>query len=175
VIVANSTPAYVIGTRLRIKNEKITEITMIVTKDGDWFFNAAKYLKYAKTQNWSILPESERSTREKLIDAGNQYLDIFNGDDEGLPWGAPCYRIEGGMVTLKNDADTTADRCLTTSKEVLGAANGKPFLIGDRDFLIDVDLGTCNVFCSFCKLDSHMFRLVKGHYRYVHTLTVGCN
>jgi hypothetical protein len=169
VIVANSTPAYVIGTRLRIKDEKITEITMIVTKQGDWLFNAKDFLKYAKQQDWYILPEKERSTREKLIDAGNQYLDIFNGDFDGLPWGAPCYRIEGGATTFKGD--TTTDECKVKDGELMP---GKPFLIGQRDFVVDVDLGTSNVFCAFCVLDSHMFRLVNGHYRYVHTLTVGC-
>jgi hypothetical protein len=173
VIVANSTPQYVIGTRLRVKDEKITEVVMILTQKEDWGFNATNYLKYAKPQNWYVLSEAERISRDKLIDAGNQYLDIFNGDDEGLPWGAPCFRIEGGMSTL--GADTTADWCKTTSSQVLQYNNTKPFLIGNRDFIVDVDLGTVNVFCSFCKLDSHMFRLIKGKYRYVHTLTIGCN
>lgn len=168
VIVANSTPQYVIGTRLRVKDEKITGIDMIVTKKGDWLFNAADYLKYAKQQDWYILPEKERSTREKLVDAGDQYLDMFNGDFEGLPWGAPCYRIEGGAITLKGD--TTGDYCKVKDGELAG---GK-FVIGGRDFVVDVELGAMDVFCAFCVLDSHLCRLVNGHYRYVHTLTVGC-
>jgi hypothetical protein len=172
VIVANSTPAYVIGTRLRVKDGKITELNAIVTDKNSWLFNAANYLKYAKQQNWYVLSASERSTREQLIDAGNQYLDIFNGDDKDVPFGGPCYRIEGGTSTFQGD--TTADYCYTTSQEVLKANGNKPFLIGNRNFIVDVDLGAVDVFCSFCKLDSHLFRLVHGKFRYVHTLSVGC-
>jgi hypothetical protein len=172
VIAANNNPAYVIGTRLRVKDGKIIELNAIVTdKDSGWLFDAANYLKYAKQQNWYILSTAERSTREKLVDAGNQYLDIFNGDDEGLPWGAPCYRIEGGTSTFKGDS--TKDYCHTTSTEV-GVKNGKGFPITNRDFVVDMDLGAVDVFCKFCVLDSHLFRLVNGKFRYVHTLTVDC-
>jgi len=173
VIVGNSTPQYVIGTRLRIKDDKITEVSLIVTDKDEWGFNADNFLKYAKQQDWYVLSESERSSREELIDAGNQYLDIFNADDEDVPWGAPCYRIEGGMVTFQGDE--TKDYCTVLSKDVLGYSGGDGFLIGDRDFIVDEELGAVDVFCAFCVLDSHLFRLVDGHYRYVHTLTIGCN
>ncbi len=173
IIVANSTPAYVMGTSLKVKEGIITEIDALVTTQNDgWLFDAANYLKYAQQQNWYVLSAAERSTREKLIDAGNQYLDIFKADDEGIPWGAPCYRIEGGTCTLKGD--TTKDYCKITSKEVLAAAGGKGFTISNRDFIVDVDLGAVNVYCAFCTWDAHMFRLVNGKFRYVHTLTVGC-
>jgi hypothetical protein len=167
LIVANSTPQQVLGTRLRIKDDKITEINIIVIGKDDWFFNAKNYLDYSKSQNWYVLSENERSTREFLIDAGNQYCDLFKGDTVDIPWGAPCYRIEGGMITLKSD--TTADYCYTSPKDLLGKAD-----LSKRDFIVDVDLGTVNVYCMFGNMpDSHMFRLVNKHYRYVHTLTVG--
>ena len=44
-----------------------------------------------------------------------------------------------------------------------------------RDYVVDVDMGTVNIFCRFGRPpgmpDSHTFRLVNGKIRYVHTLT----
>ena len=46
-----------------------------------------------------------------------------------------------------------------------------------RDYLVDVDMGTVNIFCRFGRPPgmpySHTFRLINGKIRYVHTLTLG--
>ena len=45
-----------------------------------------------------------------------------------------------------------------------------------RSYVVDVDMGTVNIFCRFGNPpgapDSHTFRLVNGKLRYVHTLTL---
>jgi hypothetical protein len=45
VIVTEGGHPYVLGTRLTVKDGKITEIDSIVTDEGDWLFNAPDYLK----------------------------------------------------------------------------------------------------------------------------------
>lgn len=170
VIVATTKPTAVMGVSLRIVGDKITEVEAIITREGDWLYNAADYLKYSKQEEneWYILPEEKRSSREFLIDAGDQYLDLFNGDNEDIPWGAPCARLEGGSYT--NTSNNNNDNCHWV---LPGGSN--PFLIGDREYIVDLEMGTCIIFCAFCVLDSHMFRVVDSHFRLVHTLTVGCD
>jgi hypothetical protein len=167
VIVATTNPTAVMGVSLRIVGDKITEVKAIVTREGDWLYNAADYLKYSKQEEdeWYILPEEERPSREFLIDAGDQYLDLFKKDTSDIPWGAPCARLEGGMYT--NTGNNNGDNCHFVNTQ--GALT-----IGGRDYIVDVAMGTSIVFCAFCKLDSHTFRLIDGHFRFVHTLTVGC-
>jgi hypothetical protein len=45
----------------------------------------------------------------------------------------------------------------------------------DRSYVVDVDMGTVNIFTLFGNLtgapDSHTFRVVNGKIRYIHTLT----
>ena len=171
IIVATTEPTTVMGTRLRIVDDKITEVDAIITNDGEWLYDAEKYLEYSQQEEdeWYILPEEERPTREFLIDAGNQYFDMFKGDFDDLPWGGPCYRIEGGAVTYQGNPQ--ADYCKIDAS---GLSSTNVNITG-RDFIVDVEMGTVNVYCKLCTLDSHVFRLVDGHYRFVHTLTVGCN
>jgi hypothetical protein len=165
VIVANN-HSYVIGTRLRVNNGTITEIDAIVTDTNNgWMYNAGNYLKYSKRQDWYILPLNERSTRKALVDAGSAYFLLFKGVTEGIPWGAPCERLEGGGL-FTNPNNNNADNCKTTISGNLDILN--------KDFVVDVDMGTVHVFCTFGATmpDSHMFRLVNGKYRYIHTLSV---
>lgn len=167
VIVATTNPTAVMGVSFRIAGEKITEVKAIVTREGDWLYNASDYLKYSKQEEeeWYILPEEERPSREFLIDAGDQYLDLFKKDTSDIPWGAPCARLEGGAYTNANN--NNRDNCHFVNTQ--GALT-----IGGRDYIVDVAMGTSIVFCAFCTLDSHLFRLIDGHFRFVHTLTVGC-
>jgi hypothetical protein len=48
--------------------------------------------------------------------------------------------------------------------------------IVNRTYVVDEEMGTVNVFCRFGDgsgmPDSHTFRLVKGRYRWIHTLSV---
>ena len=165
VIVANN-HSYVIGTRLRVNEGTITKIDAIVTDTNNgWLYSAADYLKYAKRQDWYILPLNERSTRQALVDAGSAYFLLFKGVTEGIPWGAPCERLEGGAL-FTNPNNNNADNCKTTISGNLDILN--------KDYVVDVNMGTVHVFCTFGATmpDSHLFRLVNGTYRYIHTLSV---
>jgi hypothetical protein len=167
LIVTEGKP-YVVGTRLTAKDGKITEIDSLVTKEGDWLFNAKDYLKYSSADDWNILPVDDRVGRQELVDAGNQYFD-FVFMDKGIrpPWGTPCARLEGGAYT--NAKGEFKDTCQ------IPAPLGNMYII-NRSYVVDEEMGAINVFCRFGGAtgmpDSHLFRLVNGRYRWIHTLSV---
>jgi hypothetical protein len=169
VIVTGSQP-YVLGTRLKVEEGKISEIDSLITKKGDWLFNADDYLKYSKAEDWRVLNANERIDRQALINAGNAYFDHFSDKTVPVPFGTPCARLEGGMYTTRNfdDPKATCD---------IGFPDGGDKLpIVNRNYVVDVEMGTVNIFCRFGNPpgapDSHSFRLVNGKLRYVHTLTI---
>jgi hypothetical protein len=170
VIVTEGGHPYVIGTRLTVKDGKVTEIDSLVTDEGDWLFNAKDYLKYSSAEDWSILPIDDRVGRQALIDAGNQYFDlVFLDSGIKPPWGSPCARLEGGAYT--NAKNEYKDTC-----KIDGAINGGGMFVVNRTFLVDEEMGVVNVFCRFGDSkgmpDSHLFRLVAGRYRSIHTISV---
>jgi hypothetical protein len=167
VIVTEGGHPYVIGTRLTVKDGRVSEIDSLVTDEDDWLFNAQDYLKYSKAEDWPVLHVDDRVSRQDLVDAGNQYFD-FVFLDPGIrpPWGTPCARLEGGMYT--NPKNEYKDTCQIPAP--LG-----PLFIVDRTFVVDEEMGAVNVFCRFGNggmPDSHLLRLVRGKYRWIHTLSV---
>ncbi|MDM7997067.1 MAG: hypothetical protein QUT30_15455 [Acidobacteriota bacterium] len=168
VIVTEGGHPYVLGTRLKVKNGKVNLIDSLVTDEGDWLFNAQDYLKYSKAEDWPVLPVDDRVTRQDLIDAANQYLDfVFLDKFVRAPWGTPCARLEGGAYTNAKNEDK--DTC-----QIPGPL-GELFIV-NRTYVVDEEMGSVNVFCRFGDNtgmpDSHTFRLVKGRYRWIHTLSV---
>jgi len=168
VIVTEGGHPYVLGTRLRVEDGKISEIDSLVTKQGDWLFNADNYLKYSKAEDWRVLNANERIDRQSLINAGNAYFDHFSDKTIPVPFGTPCARLEGGAYTTKSFDDPNATCNIGFPEDKLPILN--------RSYVVDVDMGTVNIFCRFGNPpgapDSHTFRLVNGKLRYVHTLTL---
>jgi hypothetical protein len=170
VIVAEGGHPYVIGTRLKVENGRVSEIDSLVTDEHDWLFNGENYLKYSMAEDWRVLHVDERVSRQDLIDAGNQYFD-FVFLDSGIkpPWGTPCARLEGGMYTNPDGNDK--DNC-----QVSAPMQGGGMFVINRTFVVDEEMGAVNVFCRFGSADgmpdSHLFYLVNGRYRYIHTLSV---
>jgi hypothetical protein len=168
VIVTEGGHPYVLGTRLTVKDGQVAQIDSLVTDQDDWLFNAQDYLKYSKAEDWPVLSLDERVSRQDLIDAGNQYFD-FVFLDKGIrpPWGTPCARLEGGAYT--NSKNEHKDTCQ------IPAPLGEMFIV-DRNYVVDEEMGAVNVFCRFGNStgmpDSHLFRLVNGRYRWIHTLSV---
>ena len=169
VIVTEGDHQYVIGTRLSVDKDKVTEVNSLITDKSDWLFNAEDYLKYSKGEDWPVLALDDRVGRQDLIDAANQYFDfIFLDKGVRPPWGSPCARLEGGAYTNPKMEDK--DTCQ------IPAPLGEMF-VSNRTFVVDEEMGAVNVFCRFEDSakgmpDSHTFRLVKGNYRNIHTLSV---
>ncbi len=168
VIVTDNDPAYVFGTRLKVDNGEISEINSLVTKEGDWLFNAENYLKYSTAEDWRVLNPEERVSREELIAAGDAYFDHFSDRTVEIPFGTPCARLEGGMYTARDFDDPNATCNIGFPVDKLQMV--------DRSYVADEEMGTVNIFLLFGNPpgapDSHTFRLVNGKLRYVHTLTL---
>ncbi len=167
---------YVIGTRLKVVDKKISEVEALVTDKDDWLFNADKYLKYSSQEKWDILPAAQRSDRQTLLNAANAYFDVFSDRSASsrVPWGIPCARLEGGAYT--NEKGDPKAIC-TGGPPLEGTLQ-----ITNRRFIVDLDMGTVVGLVDFGAQngwpDVHTFRLENGKVRYVHTLTVcpnGCS
>ena len=171
VIVTQAQPQYVIGTRLSVDNRRITRIDSLVSKKGDWLFNANAYLKYSSREDWSAPKAEARPSMQQLINAANSYLDLFSDKFVQTPWGRPCARLEGGAYTnRKGDPYATCE---------VGIPPGVLYIV-NRDYVVDTQQGVINVFCRFGNSttgmpDSHTFRIVGGSLRDVHTISINLN
>ena len=175
IIHANGSHPYVIGTRLKVEDGKISEVESLVSDDNDWLFNAADYLKYSSTEKWDIIPVKKRSNRQALIQVASDYFDIFQDYSafDKVPWGIPCVRIEGGAYTNPNNDPNPS--C------TVGVPKGGGVPMTNRHYLVDVDMGAVVGFVDFGGAnglpDAHTFRLENGKLRYVHVITLcpnGC-
>ncbi len=175
IISANTSHPYVIGTRLKIVGNKITEVESLVSDEDDWLFNAGNYLKYSSTEKWDIIPVEKRSDRQTLIKVASDYFDIFQDYSafDKVPWGIPCVRIEGGAYTNpSNDPDPSCTR---------GVPKGGGVPMTNRRYIVDLDMGAVVGQVDFGGEkglpDAHTFRLENGKLRYVHVITLcpnGC-
>lgn len=167
LIVTEGGKPYVIGTRLYLDKGKVIRVDSLVTKPGDWLFNANAYLKYARLENWQPLMKYQHTAPAEMIRGANAYLDAFADKFTDIPWGQPCARLEGGAYTNREGKPDA-------SCEV-GIPPGVLYIV-NRDYLIDPEMGVINVFCRFGGStggpDSHMFRFIDGKIRGVRTLSV---
>ncbi|MFB0611406.1 hypothetical protein [Aurantiacibacter poecillastricola] len=135
----------------------------IVTDEGDWLFDAEATYEYARREDWSLIPEGERATRDELIAVADAYLDLFNDPSVEVAWGEPCARLEGGVYTGRGEP---TDACNVGVPEGVELVN--------RRYVVDEAKGAVNVFLEFGDNglpDSHTFRIENGKIRYIHTVT----
>jgi hypothetical protein len=175
IISAKGSHPYVIGTRLKVVDNKIAEVESLVSDEDDWLFNADNYLKYSSTEKWDIIPVDKRTDRQTLINVASDYFDIFQDYSafDKVPWGIPCVRIEGGAYTnIKNDPNPSC---------TVGVPKGGGVPMTNRRYLVDLDMGTVVGQVDFGGpkglWDAHTFRLENGKLRYVHVITLcpnGC-
>jgi hypothetical protein len=167
VIITNPAHPYVLGTALTVKDGKISKIDSLVTDKGDWLFNAENDYKISPKQDWSTIPKDKRDSRKTLIAAANAYFDYFSDKSVKVPWGYPCRRLEGGILTGKGQPDDTCD---------VGVP--KDIKFPERHFIVDPTIGSVVGLVSFGDgqgqglPDSHLFRIVNGKIRLIHTITV---
>ena len=174
IVVTEGRDPYVMAVRLTVDSGVITEIESIVATEGDWKFSAENYLKYSPEEDWHVLTPEERVDRQTLIDAANAWMDQFTYEDVKVPWGIPCARLEGGEYTGDGPRATCKVGIPLETIEIV-----------NRNFVIDEEMGTVNVFSRFGKTradspfgetpglpDSHTIRLIEGKLRYIHTITI---
>ena len=164
IVVTDPAHPYVLATQANVaRGQSMGPFNTIVTDEGDWLFDAKYTLKYAKSEDWSVIPEDKRNTRQELIAAANAYLDYFSDKSVKVPWGTPCERLEGSAYT--GDGSPT-DSCN------VGVPDGVE--LTNRQYVVDPTIGAVDVFVDFGKnhrADSHLFRIENGKIRYVHTVT----
>jgi hypothetical protein len=176
IIVTDPEEPYVIGARLRVNHGLIAEVETIWTTTGYWLFNADNYLRRSSMEDWGPIPAEDRDTRGTLVKAANAYLDAFlEGKIDLVPWGFPCTRVEGGMITGgagRGGEEQPNDSCEAGVPAGVNIAN--------RRFVVDEVIGSVVVYCTFGAggpnggsgaPDTHLFRVENGKLRYVHTLT----
>jgi len=155
---------YVTGAKFGTGYFGVSEVNIITSTTGDWLFDADKTLAYASREDWGVLPEDQRSTREEIMAAANAYLDKFNDPSVEVPWGTPCRRLEGGIYTGKGEASDSCD---------VGVPEGVALV--DRSYIVDEERGAVAVFLRFGGeeglADVHTFRVVNGKITNVHTIT----
>ncbi len=92
-----------IGTQIRHSAGDLSVhlIDLIVSTTGSWLFNSTRTLEYASRENWTLIDEGQRDTREALQGAADAYLDMWSdaGATDKVPWGMPCARLEGSVYT----------------------------------------------------------------------------
>lgn len=164
IVITDPAHPYVLATQASVSGgEAMGPFNTIVTDAGDWLFDANYTLKYAKSEDWSEIPEAKRNTTQELMAAANAYLDSFNDKSKQVPWGTPCDRLEGSSYT-GNGSPT--DSCN------VGVPSGVE--LSNRQYVVDPTIGAVDVFLDFGKnkrADSHLFRIENGKIRYVHTVT----
>src|SRR3569833_1926326 len=91
-IVTDAAHPYVLGTRMVFGssnssgNNLITQIESLVTKPGDWLFNATGYLHWESLEDWSPIPAAKQDTRATIQAAGDAYYDRFDKLNTTLLW-----------------------------------------------------------------------------------------
>ncbi|KAF2681000.1 hypothetical protein K458DRAFT_444893 [Lentithecium fluviatile CBS 122367] len=157
VVVNVTTNPYVIGTQLRFTNHKINKVDSIITKPGDWLFNITGTAYWTAFEDWDVIPESQRDTRDTIKKAADAYLDLFNNPNVTVPWGTPCVRLEGGLYGDPGPSGTCN----------IGVPSGVPMT--NRRYVVDETLGSVDVLLDFGQSkwpDSHQFRVENGKIRY---------
>jgi hypothetical protein len=147
----------VLGVRLTMTAGQISDVTSLVADDGDWHFDAMAYLGATTAEDWSVVPEADRPTRDAVIAAGNAYFDYFNDRTIVVPVSSGCIRLEG----------TENDACLDALPPV-GRVQ-----VTARMPVVDETLGTAVFIDRFRGLpDSHLFRMVSGQITSIHAITI---
>jgi hypothetical protein len=166
------TGPFVIGTQIHHDpaNMAVKLIDTIASTTNSWVFDAAKTLSYVKGEDWFVIPEGKRDSREAIKAAGDAYMDLWSDAtaESRVPWGTPCTRLEGSAYTGKG---LPTDSC---KPGIPSNHNQAPN--SHRRYVIDESMGSVSILCVWEHMmnaaDSHEFRLEGGKLRYVHTMTV---
>jgi hypothetical protein len=178
IIAATNPHPYVIHTRMVFGTDmKATVIESIVTDQGDWAFNATGTLVLNAPETWDPIPKQKQGSRDLIKAVADSYFDRFGNTSVTVPWGPPCYRLEGGA---RAGGTLTGDDCVMVWPSTIH--------IPYRRYVIDEEYGVADLFIGFPGLDrsqgqdpmpdSHAFRVEGGKIKYLHTasacVSAGC-
>jgi hypothetical protein len=164
------------GVRLRVENQKISEIETIIAREGDYIFNADGVLA-TKDQDWdSILPPGQRSSRLAMIAAANDYFDMFAAEPRvNTPFAGACERWENGTRTTAGGLFNLAGEDGKATEILAHNCTPKGLVIsnhGPRRFLVDEEEGLVVALVHFAGSlpDCHVFRMRNGKVELINAL-----
>ncbi len=88
--------------RIKVANSKITELEQLDLEPKAGFGSDAVHNLHQADRIWdTVIPESERSSRDELFAVADKYWDSVSKriDTTQVPWGPACQRLESGTVT----------------------------------------------------------------------------
>lgn len=92
--------AVMLGLRLKVEKERITEIETIVGRNA---FGAADKVVAPRPEFAEALPPALRTSRKELIAIANLYFDAIEQSNGAVaPFAADCERMENGVKTSHN-------------------------------------------------------------------------
>lgn len=78
MIMTDRASPHVVGTQVRHDpgNDMLVYLVdSVVSTTGSWLFNASKTLEWVLKEDWSMIPDGQRDSRQALKDAADAYLD----------------------------------------------------------------------------------------------------
>jgi len=148
----NGSADTIFGLRLKVVDQKLTEIESIVVDPDSGFFPTPMGILNSKSEQWEdILPPEQRGTREQLEAAAKAYFDSFGDSSVKPPYAMPCDRLENGFKTTMGDCGN------------LGGAMGIKHPAQRYPFT-DLEAGLTAGWVLFAgaDIDFHMFKVVSG-------------
>jgi hypothetical protein len=149
---------------------KATLIESVVTDEGDWLFNATGTLNLITPESWTPIPKAQQDTRAVIKAAEDAYFDRFGNVSVTVPWGPPCYRVEGALP---------ARGTLRANDSFCEMVWPSTIIVPYRRYVVDEEYGVVDMFVGFPGLDrtqgqdampdSHLFRIEGGRIKYSHT------
>jgi len=85
--------------RLKVADDKITEIETIIARQGESSIASPDKMKEPKAIYDRILAESERTPREEMIAAANSYFEAIENNTADVPFHPDCNRTANGQQT----------------------------------------------------------------------------
>ena len=153
--------------RLKLQNQKITEIETIAVRPGDYKVSGSNFpsdtnaiIQSATTVKWEdAIPDAQRNTREEITAWMDKYFKVFpagvcNTDSN-------CKRLENGGGSFSCSAGASCQS---------GAPTGTP-VIKSHIIFADVETGIGVGFDLFMgNTDMHMFKMYGGKVYAVHAI-----
>lgn len=135
------------------------------------------FVYYGAMEDWSPVPEAKRDSRAVIKAVADSYFDRFDNASVVVPWGAPCNRLEGGVLI---EGTMNGTDCIMLWPDDLKVTN--------RRYVVDEVMGAVDIFEGFPGLDStqgnapmadsHLFRVEGGKIKYIrtasHCVEAGC-
>jgi hypothetical protein len=159
-VIAEGGTDIVLGARLKLVETKITELELIIVREGDYLSNAMALIG-TKSDDWeTTLAPDQRATREQLQGFIERYFTRFPAG--GCMFASDCRRYENGFTPGACSLGLSCSMSMTTAKPVMM----------NRLSVIDVEAGIGVGFTMFQGKysDFHMFKVRGGEVHGVHAI-----